>query len=104
MVASFDLVAEASIGALAFVVHAVEYRNSCVDVVVDAGVVLAGCGPVKATCVLRDRAFPGDRQCEHERVESRMVEAFAEVAARRDDRGWLVARGEVCERSASMGG
>ena len=33
-----------------------------------------------------------------------MVEAFAEVAAGADDRGWFVARGEFLERSASVGG
>jgi DNA-binding CsgD family transcriptional regulator len=53
----------------ALVVHAVEYGDSRVDVVVDVGVALAGCGPVQPACVLGDLAFPGDRQREHERVD-----------------------------------
>jgi hypothetical protein len=66
-----------------------------VDVVVDASVMLADCGPMEPARVLRDRALPRDQECEHERVESGVVEALAEVAARRDDRGGPAAFGEL---------
>jgi hypothetical protein len=75
-----------------------------VDVVVDASVMLADCGPMEPARVLRDRALPRDQECEHERVESGVVEALAEVAARRDDRGGPAAFGELGERSSTIGG
>jgi hypothetical protein len=62
-------------------VHAPENWYFGVDVVVDANVALGGVGATKATGVLRDGSLPSDRHRQQQRVESRVIEAFADVAA-----------------------
>ena len=52
-----------------------------IDVVEDADLALVGVLAIKAPGVLRHRAAPRDRHREHERVQARVVEALADVAA-----------------------
>jgi len=61
-------------------------------VIVDANILLVGVFPVQASGVLLQASFPGDRHSQHQGVERRMVEAFADQAAggEQDSRGSLI--------------
>jgi len=45
---------------------------------------------VQPTDILGDRPVPGNRQCEKQRVQTRVVEAFADIASRGQQNARLV--------------
>jgi hypothetical protein len=47
---------------------------------------------MQPACVLHERPLPGDRQREKQRVEARIVEALADVAAGGQDQPLLAGR------------
>src|SRR5262245_26072827 len=76
-------ITEAAIPSLALERHAGKERHATVDVVIDDYLTLGVVLPVQPTDVLRERAAPRDRHGQKKCVKRGIVEAFAEVAARR---------------------
>src|SRR5437867_10539711 len=63
--------------------HAHQQRNLSIHVIEDSDLLLPGVETVKAPRILREGPLPRDRHREKERVEAGVVEAFADVLARR---------------------
>jgi hypothetical protein len=72
------LIAHRPIPAQALAEHACEGRHAGIDVVVYPNLVFVGVSPVQSSGILLERAAPGDRAREKERVEPRIIEPFSD--------------------------
>ena len=92
-----------SVGGEPFLVHAGEYGDELVDVVVELDVVFVVVGAEKPADVLDDSAFERDREGEEQGVEGGPVESFAEVGAGGDEYDAAVSGGGKFVDDASEG-
>ena len=90
--ASSSCVADRAVAPQPSLEHPEEHRHIAVDVIVDPDLGLAGMEAMQPARVLHERALPGDRQREEQRVEARIVEALADVATGGQDQALLVGR------------
>ena len=77
-----DRVAHRLVAAAAAVEHPGQHRHVQIGIVIDADLALAVVQPVQAAHILGDGAPPRNGQRQKQRVEPRVVEAFANVFAR----------------------
>lgn len=73
-----DAISHRAIATLPLVPHAHQRRVAGVDEVDDPHIGLVRMPPVQAPCVLLQCAPPGNRHGQHQGVQRRMVEAFAD--------------------------
>jgi hypothetical protein len=88
----YDRVADGFIASAAPIEHPRQHRHIQICIVVDADFAFAVEEPVQPPRVLRDRPAPRHREREHQRVEPRVVESFADVLAGRQQNAFLIAR------------
>src|ERR1700756_4200633 len=82
-------------GAVAFqptLVHSCEHRNQVVHVIVDLDHTLVVMKTVQSPHVLLERPLPRDGHRQEERIQTRVVKSFANVASGRQDCAWLALR------------
>ena len=90
-----DRVAEAAIAADGPFAHAPERRHRAVDIVVDRHFAFGRMQPVQPAGILRERALPGDRHREKQRVETGVVEPLADIAPDGDQHPFFPVRDGV---------
>src|SRR2546423_1846001 len=73
--------------------HAREHRNGRVDIVIHDDITLAIVVTVQAADILRECPAPRNRHNQKQRVEARVVEAFAQVSACCENEALLLCRG-----------
>jgi hypothetical protein len=67
-----------------------EHGHLAIDIIMDDDLPLQVMKPVKTARILRQGSSPGDRHGEEERVQSLIVEAFAEISAGGHDHPFLM--------------
>ena len=82
-------VSETPIPAQSSLEHFAEHWNRGVHVVVDPHFRFFGTQAVQATCVLNEGSSPGNRKREEQGVETRVVEALADVSAGGEQEAFL---------------
>src|SRR3990172_8318335 len=82
-------VADGSIPAEPPLEHAQQHRHVAIDVVEDPDLPLPGASTVKPAGVLDQRSPPRHGKRQEERIQPRVVEAFADVASGREDEALL---------------
>jgi type IV secretory pathway VirD2 relaxase len=90
--AGHNAISEAPISGLPLDRHFREHRFVLIDVVVDDDISFRGVQPVQPAGVLSQDSAPGDRHCQKQRVESRIIKPFAEIAARSHQDPFLTGR------------
>lgn len=85
----FHNVSECSVAGLPLGGHAVEYWHSAIGVVVDDHLPLGLVFAMQPADILRERAGPRDRHGQEQRIQPRIIEAFSEIPARRQDQAFL---------------
>src|SRR5665213_1304789 len=91
-----NAITQSAVSGLPFLSHSCQYGNRGVNVVVYGNFSFVGVIAVEPAGILRDGAFPRNRHCQEERVETRVVEALAEISPRCKDEPLGIFRGAKC--------